>query len=129
MSKYKNINSSIIYYVLTITLDVSSIGTHTHLLVLLIYYRIIRLLLLTTYSVRYYLNELYSRYVRTHFRFCIILSKSRWNIISSDKFQRMLVHNDVLQLTFNGKMCVCSSNLILSFMPQHLRTAFKKLPH
>ena len=63
MSKYKNINSSIIYYVLTITLDVSSIGTHTHLLVLLIYYRIIRLLLLTTYSVRYYLNELYSRYV------------------------------------------------------------------
>ena len=55
MSKYKNINSSIIYYVLTITLDVSSIGTHTHLLVLLIYYRIIRLLLLTTYSVRYYL--------------------------------------------------------------------------
>ena len=32
MSKYKNINSTIIYYVLTITLDVSSIGTHTHLL-------------------------------------------------------------------------------------------------
>ena len=43
MSKYKNINSSIIYYVLTITLDVSSIGTHTHLLVLVIYYSIIRL--------------------------------------------------------------------------------------
>ena len=43
MSKYKNFNSSIIYYVLTITLDVSSIGTHTHLLVLEIYYRIIRL--------------------------------------------------------------------------------------
>jgi len=43
MSKYKNINSSIIYYVLTITLDVSSIGTHTHLLVLVIYCSIIRL--------------------------------------------------------------------------------------
>jgi hypothetical protein len=43
MSKYKNINSSIIYYVLTITLDVSSIGTHMHLLVLVIYYSIIRL--------------------------------------------------------------------------------------
>ena len=43
MSKYKNINSSIIYYVLTITLDVSSIGTHTHFLVLVIYYSIIRL--------------------------------------------------------------------------------------
>ena len=43
MSKYKNINSIIIYYVLTITLDVSSIGTHTHLLVLVIYYSIIRL--------------------------------------------------------------------------------------
>ena len=43
MSKYKNINSSIIYYVLTITLDFSSIGTHTHLLVLVIYYIIIRL--------------------------------------------------------------------------------------
>ena len=63
MSKYKNINSSIIYYVLTITLDVSSINTHTHILVLVLYYRIIRLLLLTTYSVRYYLNELNSRYV------------------------------------------------------------------
>jgi hypothetical protein len=35
MSKYKITNSSIIYYVLTITLDVSSLGTHTHLLVLL----------------------------------------------------------------------------------------------
>jgi len=43
MSKYKNINSSIIYYVLTITLDVSSIGTHTHFLVLVISYSIIRL--------------------------------------------------------------------------------------
>ena len=43
MSKYKNINSSIIYYVLMITLDVSSISTHTHLLVLIIYYSIIRL--------------------------------------------------------------------------------------
>ena len=43
MSKYKNINSSIIYYVLTITLDVSSIGTHTHLLVLVIYCSITRL--------------------------------------------------------------------------------------
>ena len=43
MSKYKNINSIIIYYVLTITLDVSSIGTHTHLLVFVINYRIIRL--------------------------------------------------------------------------------------
>ena len=43
MSKYKNINSSIIYYVLTVTLVVSSIGTHTHLLVLVIYYSIIRL--------------------------------------------------------------------------------------
>ena len=43
MSKYKNINSSIIYYVLTTTLDVSSIGTQTHLLVLVIYYSIIRL--------------------------------------------------------------------------------------
>ena len=43
MSKYKNINSSIIYYVLTITLDFSSIGTHTHLLVFVIYYIIIRL--------------------------------------------------------------------------------------
>jgi len=43
MSKYKNINSSIIYFVLTTTLDVSSIGTHTYLLVLMIYYSIIRL--------------------------------------------------------------------------------------
>ena len=43
MSKYKNINSTIIYYVLTITLDVSSIGTHTHLLALEIYYSIVRL--------------------------------------------------------------------------------------
>jgi hypothetical protein len=43
MSKYKNINSSIIYYVLTKILDVSSIGTHTHLLALLIYSSIIRL--------------------------------------------------------------------------------------
>jgi hypothetical protein len=43
MSKYQNIISSIIYYDLTITLDVSSIGTHTHLLVLVIYCRIIRL--------------------------------------------------------------------------------------
>ena len=43
MSKYKNIYSTIIYYVLTITLGVSSIGTHTHLFVLLIYYSIIRL--------------------------------------------------------------------------------------
>ena len=42
-SKYKNINSSIMYYVLTITLDVSSIGTHTHLLAFVIYYSIIRL--------------------------------------------------------------------------------------
>jgi hypothetical protein len=29
MSKYNNVNSSIIYYVLTITLDDSSIGTHS----------------------------------------------------------------------------------------------------
>ena len=43
MSKYKNINSSSIYYVLTITLDASSIGTHTHLLVLVINYSITRL--------------------------------------------------------------------------------------
>jgi hypothetical protein len=43
MSKYKNINSSIIYYVLTITLDVSSIGIHTHLVALVIFYSIIRL--------------------------------------------------------------------------------------
>jgi hypothetical protein len=43
MSKYKNINSGTIYYVLTITLDVSIIGTHTHLIVLLIYSSIIRL--------------------------------------------------------------------------------------
>ena len=43
MSKYKNINSSIIYYVLMITLDISSIGTHTHLLVLLIYYSTVML--------------------------------------------------------------------------------------
>ncbi len=43
MSKYKNINSAIIYYGLTITLDVSSIGTHTHLLALVIYYSINRL--------------------------------------------------------------------------------------
>ena len=42
MSKYKNINSTIIYYVLTITLDISSIGTHTHLLALVIYYSSIR---------------------------------------------------------------------------------------
>jgi hypothetical protein len=34
MSKYKNINSIIISYVLTITLDVSSTGTHTHRLIL-----------------------------------------------------------------------------------------------
>jgi hypothetical protein len=34
MRKYKNINSSIINYVLTKILDVSSIGTHTHLLAL-----------------------------------------------------------------------------------------------
>jgi hypothetical protein len=43
MSNYKNINSSIDYYVQTITLDVSSIGTHTHLLVLLINSSFIRL--------------------------------------------------------------------------------------
>jgi hypothetical protein len=43
MSKYKNINSSSIHYVLTKTLDVSSIGTNTHLLVLLTYSSIIRL--------------------------------------------------------------------------------------
>jgi hypothetical protein len=43
MSKYKNIISSIICYVLTITLDVSTIGTHTHRLALVIYYSIIRL--------------------------------------------------------------------------------------
>ena len=43
MSKYKNNNSSIIYYVLTITLDVSSIGTHTHLLVFVVCYSITRL--------------------------------------------------------------------------------------
>ena len=48
MSKYKNINSSIIYYVLMITLDVSNIGTHTHLLVLVIYCSIIRLYCLQT---------------------------------------------------------------------------------
>jgi hypothetical protein len=43
MSKCKNINSTIIYHVLTITLDVSSIGTHTHLLALVMYYGINRL--------------------------------------------------------------------------------------
>jgi hypothetical protein len=43
MSKYKNINSSIVYYVLTITLAVSIIGTHTHLLALVTDYSIIRL--------------------------------------------------------------------------------------
>jgi hypothetical protein len=43
MSKYKNINSSIIIYVLTITLDVSSIGALIHILVLLIYLSIFRL--------------------------------------------------------------------------------------
>jgi hypothetical protein len=43
MSKYKNINSSIVYYVLTITLYVSSIGTPTHLLVLVVCYSITRL--------------------------------------------------------------------------------------
>jgi hypothetical protein len=43
MSKYKNINFSIIYYVLTITMDVFSIGTHNHLLVLVIYFSIITL--------------------------------------------------------------------------------------
>jgi hypothetical protein len=43
MSKYKNIVASIIYYVLMITLDVSSIGTHTHLFALVIHYSIIRL--------------------------------------------------------------------------------------
>ena len=63
MSKYKNINSSIIYYVLTITLDISSIGTHTHLLVLVILLKYYETVLLTTYSVRYYLNGLNSRYV------------------------------------------------------------------
>jgi hypothetical protein len=43
MSKFKNFYSSIDYYVLTITLDVSSIGTPTHLSALVIYYSIIRL--------------------------------------------------------------------------------------
>jgi hypothetical protein len=43
MSKYKNFNSGIIYYILKITLEVSSIGTHAHLLALEICYSIIRL--------------------------------------------------------------------------------------
>jgi hypothetical protein len=43
MSKYKNICFSVIYFVLTITLDVSCIGTHTHFFDLVIYYSIIRL--------------------------------------------------------------------------------------
>jgi hypothetical protein len=43
MSKYKNINSSFIYYVLTITLDVSIIGTPPHLSVIVTYCSIARL--------------------------------------------------------------------------------------
>jgi hypothetical protein len=43
MSKYKKMNSTIIYFALKITFEVSSIGTHTHLLALETYYSTIRL--------------------------------------------------------------------------------------
>jgi len=45
-------------------LDVSNIGRHTYLLVKVIHYKIIYTVFLTTFSVRYYLNELNSRYVK-----------------------------------------------------------------
>ena len=63
MSKYKNINSIIIYYVLTITLDVSSIGTHTHLLVLVVCYTITRLYCLQPIVLGIILMNLTQRYV------------------------------------------------------------------
>jgi hypothetical protein len=63
MSKYKNINSCIIYYVLMITLDVSSIGTPTHLLVLVTYCSIISLYCLQPIVLGIILTNLAQRYV------------------------------------------------------------------
>jgi hypothetical protein len=65
MSKYKNIVSSIIYYVLTIILGVSSIATPTHLLVLVTYCRIARLYCLQPIALDIILTNLTQRYV-TH---------------------------------------------------------------
>jgi hypothetical protein len=64
MSKYKDIVSMIIYYVLMITFDVSSIGTHTRLLVLVTYCSIIRLYCLQPVVLGIILMNLTQRYVK-----------------------------------------------------------------
>jgi hypothetical protein len=64
MSKNKKINSSITYYVLTMTLDVSSIGKYTHLLALVTYYSITRLYCLQPIVLGLILINLTQRYVR-----------------------------------------------------------------
>jgi hypothetical protein len=64
MSKDKNINSSIIYYKLMITLDVSSIGTHTQLIAFVTYCSIIRLYCLQPKVLGIILTQRYVTYKR-----------------------------------------------------------------
>jgi hypothetical protein len=59
MSKNKIFNSSIIYHVLKITLDIPSIGTHKHILVLVTYCSITRLYCLQPIVLRIFLTQRY----------------------------------------------------------------------